>query len=303
MRIFVAGATGYIGQAVVRELVAAGHAVTGLARSAAKAKTVAALGATARAGDLTDPAGLAAAAADHDVLIHVANFYGEDRPVVDRAATFALIDGARATAAPRHVIYTSGVWTLGNTGAIPAGEDAPTDRAPTVSTHRVSLERDVVAAAGGDLATTVVRPGDVYGGREGVASWLADWLPGAAGRSGIVHIGDGTNRWSLIERGDLARFYRRVVERRAEGMLHAVEDESVRVADLAAALSRASGLPVSSWPEAEARAALGAPMTEALLLDQVVAMPRARALLGWRPERPPFLRAVDAIWAQHRARD
>lgn len=99
MRIFVAGATGYIGQAVVRELVAAGHAVTGLARNAAKAEAVAALGAAARAGDLTDPGGLAAAAADHDVLIHVANFYGDDRPAVDRAATLALIDGARAAAA------------------------------------------------------------------------------------------------------------------------------------------------------------------------------------------------------------
>jgi len=298
VRIFVAGATGYIGQAVVRELVAAGHAVTGLARSAAKAEAVAALGAAARAGDLGDPGGLAAAAADHDVLIHVANVYGDDRPAVDRAATLALIDGARAAAAPRHVIYTSGVWTLGNTGEVPAGEDAPTDRAPAVSRHRVVLEKDVVAAGGGDFVTTVIRPGDVYGGPEGVAAWLTNWLPGAAGRPGIVHIGDGRNRWALIERGDLARFYRRVVERRAGGMLHAVEDAAVPVADLAAALARVSGLPISSWAVEEARAKLGAGMVEALLLDQVVAMPRAREVLGWRPEHRPFVESVADVWAE-----
>jgi nucleoside-diphosphate-sugar epimerase len=301
VRVFVAGATGYVGAAVVSELVAAGHLVTGLSRSPAKAAEVAALGARPHAGDLDDPASYAGVAGDHDALVHVASITGPDRAARDRAAIFAMIDAARATSAPRMVVYTSGVWTLGSTGDTPATEDAPTDHPARLSVHRVALERDVIAAAGGALATAVLRPGDVYGGREGVASWLAQWLPESAGRAGIVHLGDGRNRWPLVHRLDLGRFYRLVLERRAGGILHAVEDVAVPVVELARALGRVAGLQVSSWSPAEAELKLGPGYVEALLLDQVIAAPRARALLGWRPERPPFLEAVAEVWADRLA--
>jgi nucleoside-diphosphate-sugar epimerase len=296
MKVFVLGATGYIGSAVAGALARAGHAVTGLARSPAKAEALRAAGYSAVVGDIDAPQGFAAAAAAHDTILHVAAVTGEGRAARDRAVTLALVDAARATGQPRHVIYTSGTYSLGDTGGVAAGEDWPATRPAARSRERVLLEREVLAAAGGDLVTTVVRPADVYGGREGVVSWLARWLPEAAGRKGIVHVGEGTNRWPVVALADLARLYALLVERRVGGMLHAAEEEAVPVVEIAAALARASGLAVSIWAPEEAAGPLG-DMVEALLLDQIMASPRSLALLGWRAEGR-FLHDAAQAWAE-----
>lgn len=297
MRIFVAGATGYLGSGLVRAALAAGHQVTGLARTPEAAAKLRAAGAAVHDGDLTRPDSLRGLAEEHDALVHAAAVpKGPDRPAVDRAATFALIDAARATGAPRSVIYTSGIWTLGATNGVPAGEDASVDHPADVSMFRPALERDVMTATGGGLACAVVRPGMVYGGTDGVIHALASWFPEEAGRAGeIVTIDEGANRWPVIHVDDLARLYLLIAERRARGMFHVVEPEPVRVSDIATRLAALSDRKLSSWPLAEARAKLG-PIAVAYALDQHVIAPRTERELGWRPGRRFD---VASAWREH----
>jgi nucleoside-diphosphate-sugar epimerase len=274
MRFFVAGATGYLGSSLVRAAVAAGHDVTALARSPGAAEGARALGATPAAGDLARLETLRAAAAGHDVFVHAAAPSGPDRPAVDRAAMLALLE----VAGGRTTIYTSGTWTLGATGDGPAAEDAPADHPPRISAFRPELEREVVAAGG-----VVLRPGNVYGGRGGVAAWLARWLPEESGRPDhIVLLGDGAYRWPVVHLDDLSRLYLLVAERAARGLFHAVEPEPVRVDRVASRLAELAGRPVWSWPVADAAHALG-DVAHAMTLDQHLVAPRAERELGWRP--------------------
>src|SRR6478735_2346676 len=217
MRVLVTGGSGYVGGAVVRALVGHGHKVTGLTRSPAAQKTLAALNAHARPGDLAQPASLRRAADGHEVLIHAASF---PSPEVDRAAIFALIDAAVASGEPRVVIYTSGVWTLGEGGG---HEDTPADHPARKSQHRPALELDVLAAATANVATAVIRPGMVYGGREGIAHLLCDVI----GDGAPTYIGEGRNRWTPVHRADVGELYRLVAEKQGRGIYHAAEPEAV----------------------------------------------------------------------------
>ena len=291
MRIFLAGATGYLGKAITSTLIAAGHQVTALVRGARNVDPAAR---TLR-GDLTDPASFAEVGRDHDVLIHVASLSGPDRPAQDRRAIETLVETARRAREPRAVIYTSGVWVLGH-GA--ADESTVTDHPAAVSAFRAQLERDLVAASDDTVAVAVLRPGIVYGGDEGAGAWLARWLPEESGHEGSIVYIDGDVRWSVVHLDDVASFYRRVVERRASGVLHAVEPEPIRVVEAARRLAEVAGRPLFVWPRADAAAKLGAGLAEALTLDQVVSGPRAAEVLGWKPARPPFMEAIESTWRE-----
>jgi nucleoside-diphosphate-sugar epimerase len=293
MRVLVTGGSGYVGSAVVRALVAAGHKVTGLTRSSEAQKKLAALDAHARPGDITQPASLVRAADGHEVLIHAAAISGVHRAEVDRAAIFALIEAARQSGEPRVVIYTSGYWTLGEGGG---HEDAPTDHPAIVSAHRPQLEKDVLAAGDEKVVTAVIRPGMIYGGQEGIVGFLCDYIAGAAGQPGVpTFIGDGRNRWTPVHRDDTAALYRLVVEKRARGIFHAVEPEAMPVGDIARRLHGAGAPAPRSWPRAEAETKLGA-YAEAFSLD-IVGIARRSWDLGWRPEHR-FAVEVSTTWKE-----
>ncbi len=282
MRVFVTGATGYVGSAVVRELVDAGHVVTGLSRSAEKDAEVRRLGATPARGRLGALASLAPALASHDAFVHAAVDYGLG-PAADREAIEALLEAARESRRAAAVVYTSGVWVLGATGTA-AGEDAPTDRPTPAVAWRPSHERAVLDAATAEIATSVVRPGIVYGERRGLVS---PWFEQAQREGAATIVGDGRNRWAFVHREDLARLYRLVVEARARGVFHGVDGASPVLSDAARAASAAAGRgAVRTLPLEEARRQMG-PMADALAMDQVVAAPRS-ASLGWKPHHPPF---------------
>jgi len=286
MRIFLTGATGYIGSAVLDALVRGGHEVTAIVRDNEKAARVSARGGRPVVGTLTDPASYRAAADAQDGYIHTAlDTTGSRAESVDQLTIDTLIAAGKrprtagaATPATRFLIYTSAVWVLGRTTE-PADEQTP----PQPIAHslwRHQHEEYVLKAATPTFRTIAIRPGVVYGGGQGI---VGDLFKSAA--NGLVRvIGDGNNHWPLIYDRDLADVYLRLATRDdAAGVYHANDEGDERVNDIVAAIS--PYLPmrpdVRHVPIEEARHKMGA-YADALSLDQVVRSPRVRAL-GWSP--------------------
>jgi nucleoside-diphosphate-sugar epimerase len=286
MRIFLTGATGYIGSAVLDALVRAGHDVTALVRNNEKARRVAKRGARPVIGNLGEPESYRASAEAQDGYIHTAFDAASGRgPATERAALETIIEAAKrprtagSTAPPaRFIIYTSAAWVLGRTPE-PVSEEAPVNPIAHVS-WRPDIEDLVVGAASERLRTIVVRPGVVYGSGAGLVS---DLFKSAA--NGLVRVvGDGNNHWPLVYDRDLADLYARLVAREdAAGVYHANDEGDERVNEIVSAIK--PHVPVKPdvrhVPIEEARAKMGS-FADALSLDQIVRSPRARAL-GWTP--------------------
>lgn len=280
MNVFLTGATGYIGSAVLEGLLRGGHQVTAMVRDPEKAERLAERGAIAVLGEMELVRTYAERAAACDVVVHAAAEASPRRVEKDRLAIDTLVAALKRGSgrSPRAFIYTSGVWVLGNTSR-PAAEDAALAPA-AMSAWRVPHEELVLAAAGDGLRTIVIRPGIVYGGTTGIVSDLIK-----DGLNGLIRvIGPGTNRWSCVYDRDLADLYLRLVEAPdASGIYHANDEADERVSDIADAI--AAQVPmrpdVRHVPIAEARSKLG-DYADALALDQRMRSPRARAL-GWAP--------------------
>lgn len=280
MRIFLTGATGYIGRAVLEGLVRGGHHVTGLVRNNERAAFVAAAGGQPLIGDLARPESYRQAAEEHDGIIH-AGFDSRAGVDTDRVAIDTLAAAGRKAAArgtDAFLIYTSGCWILGAT-AEPATESSILDPAPH-TTYRPVHEQAVLQAAGEGLRTVIVRPGIVYGGTGGI---VGDLFRDAI--NGIVRvIGSGENHWPLVYDRDVADLYSRLVLRQdASGVFHANDEGDERVNDIVEAIvAHVPNDPsVRHVPLEEAKAKLGL-YAVALTLDQTMRSPRARAL-GWAP--------------------
>jgi nucleoside-diphosphate-sugar epimerase len=295
MKVFVTGGTGYIGSAVVQHLVQGGHTVTGLVRPG-REPGLTRLGAKALAGDVRVPGSYAALAAEHDALVHLAFNYGPDAAAADSIAVETLLAAALRAKAPRSVVYTSGVLVLGKAGTTPAYEGAST-AAAFFNTWRPGHERLVLEANSAMVATAVIRPGWVYGGNGGL---IAGYFETALDEGAAAYVGDGRNRMPLVHRDDVAELYRLVVAQRAIGIFHSIEEGSGRIAEYAAAASRAAnkGGATRSIPLEEATKTLG-PFAEAMCLDQWVGSRRAQTL-GWKA-RPPFLQIAPEAFAEWRA--
>jgi nucleoside-diphosphate-sugar epimerase len=281
MRIFLTGATGYVGSAVLDALLRAGHDVTALVRDPEKAERVSRRGVHPVVGDLAKPASYATAAEGADAIVHTAYDHSKRLQKVDRQA----IDTLLATAARRasagqsaSFVYTSGVWVLGDSPT-PADENTPVQPTPLVA-WRPDHEQLVLDAGKDGVRTVIVRPGIVYGGARGI---IGDMLKDAA--NGLVRVvGDGKNRWPCVYDRDLADLYVRVATMPdATGIFHANDEGDERVNDIVEAIARHAKMKpdVRHVPIAEARSKMG-PYADALALNQVVRSPRARAL-GWAP--------------------
>jgi nucleoside-diphosphate-sugar epimerase len=297
MRIFLTGATGFIGQAVVRELVTAGHEVTGLVRNEEKAAVLAGLGARGVVGDLKDPGSYREIASDQDALIHTAFEYSAETVDADRKAIGTLI-AAAVDGKVQVLVYTSGIWVLGTTGDTPAFEDATTEHPSALVSWRPAHEKMVIAAANDHLATAVLRPGMVYGGS---GSLIASYFDSAEKHGASQYVGNGRNRIPMVHLEDLARFYRAVVEHRGRGIFHAVDGNAVQLADVAQAASEAAGKggETQSIPLDEARQKMG-PIVDALILDQVIESGR-NVEIGWQPRHESFLAAAGTAYQEWKA--
>jgi nucleoside-diphosphate-sugar epimerase len=280
MRIFLTGATGYIGSAVLDALLRASHQVTALVRTPQAADAVAARSAVPILGDLKTVKSYRQAAEGFDAYIHTAAESTVRREEVDSRALEVLLGSASASAAHRNTafVYTSGLWVLGS-DAQPLAETAQPNPGQLLG-WRIAHEQLVLQAACGHLRTAVIRPGIVYGGSRGIVS---DLLKNAV--NGLIRvIGTGENHWPLVYDRDLADLYVRVAARSdASGIFHANDEADETVNTIVSGIVNHCSMPpdVRHVPLDEARKKLGA-YADALALDQKARSARARAL-GWSP--------------------
>jgi nucleoside-diphosphate-sugar epimerase len=298
MRIFLTGATGYIGTAVLDALVRAGHDVTAMVRDPEKAEHVSRRGVHPVIGELGRPACYADAAAAAEAVVHTALEHSKTAIATDRQAIDTLLAAAarrEASGQSAVLVYTSGVWVLGDTQG-QATESAPLNPPPLVA-WRPDHERLVIAAERPNVRTAVVRPGIVYGGARGI---IGDLLKDAG--NGLVRIvGEGKNHWPCIYDRDLADLYLRIVSNpAATGIFHANDEADERVEDIVEAIAEHTKMrpDVRRVPIEEARAKMG-PYADALALDQIVRSPRARAL-GWAPTLHSVSRNVARLMEEFR---
>jgi len=284
MRVFLTGATGYIGSAVAEALRAAGHEVMGLARSDAAARRLASVGVQAVRGNLTDPAGVASAARSADGVIHTASTNDAQAGAVDAALADALLAALRGSGKP--FLYTSGIWGYGDTGGRVLDETSPRTPAPLVA-WRAAVERRVIEAGHDSIRTVVIQPAIVYGRGGGIPAML---VRSAREEGAARYVGSGENRWPTVHVDDLADLYVRALTGAPPGTMLLAANQAHPVKEIARAASEGAGAGgrTVSWPLDQARQELG-PFADALVLDQQVSAKRAEALLGWRPGRPEVL--------------
>jgi nucleoside-diphosphate-sugar epimerase len=280
MRVFVTGASGFIGTAVVKELLEHGHTVLGLARSEEAAAHIAALGATVLRGSLEDHASLQRGAAEADGVIHLGfnhdfSKFGENC-ALDRRAIEAI--GAALEGSERLLLTTSGLSNLAP-GQLATEATAP--KPVSSSFPRASEDVTGQLVARGVCASVVRLAPSVHGmGDHGFVPMLA----GIARSTGFsAYIGDGASRWPAVHRFDAARLYRLALEHGAGGMrYHAVAEEGVPFHDIAAAIGDSLGLPVRSVAPADA-AAHFTWFAVFAAMDAPASNEETQRVLGWAP--------------------
>ena len=285
MRVFVTGATGSIGSALVSELIGAGHQVLGLCRSEAKAPALAAAGAEVHRGSLDDLDGLKAGAAAADGVIHLAFNHDFSTYMAncqdDRRVIEAL--GAALAGSERPLIVTGGI--------IGATEDGPA--ASSAEVPRAASEEAALALAAGGLNASVVRLPQVH---DPVVQGLVTPIIMMAREKGVMaYIGEGANRWPAAHISDVARLYRLAIEKAAPGARwHAVGEEGVAMRDIAETIGRRLKLPVKSIAQEEAGDYFGW-LGMFAGRDMPASSVLTRQKLGWEPTGPGLIADLERL--------
>ena len=292
MRVFVTGATGFIGSAIVQELLDAGHQVTGLVRSEESARQLAALGAQAHRGTLDDLNSLKQGVAASDGVIHTAFIHDfskfKENCEIDRRAIEAM--GSVLAGSDRPFVVTSGTGLL-NLGRLATEADKPTADPNTIP--RVASEEAAAAVATRGVNISVVRlPPSVHGQDDHA---FVPMLIELAREKGVAaYIGEGLNRWPGVHRLDAAHLYRLVLEKEVAGsVFHGVADEGVPFRDIAGIIGERLNLPVVSKSPDEAAAHFGW-FAHFAALDSPASSAQTRALLGWQPNQAGLLADLDS---------
>lgn len=290
MRIFMTGASGWIGSAVVPELLGAGHQVVGLARSDGSAAALEAAGVEVRRGSLDDLDSLHAGAADADGVVHLGYNHDfsrmEDAAQTDRAAVTAFGRALAGTGRPL-------VIASGTVGLAPGGVGTENDRPDPAVHPRIASADAALALAEHGVRSGVVRFAPTVHG-DGDHGFVATLVACAREHGRSPYIGDGLNRWPAVHRYDAARLVRLVVEGAPAGTVaHAVAEEGVETRVIAEAIGRHLGVPVVSVDEDEALAHFGW-LARFFGADAPASNAITRDLLGWTPTGPSLLEDLDA---------
>jgi nucleoside-diphosphate-sugar epimerase len=278
MRVFVTGGSGFIGSAVVPELLDHGHQVVGLARSDSSAAALRAAGAEVRRGDLVDLAALRAGAAEADAVVHLAfihDDFSDMAPALaaDRAAIETFVDALAGTGKALAVAGgTLGLTGDGRTATEADGLDGP--RHPRAAHADLVLRTDGVRGSVVRLSPTVHGAGD--------HGFVAALVGVARERGHSGYAGDGSGRWNAVHRSDAARVFRLAIESAPAGsVLHAVGEEAVTHREIAELIGAGLGVPVG--PAEVGEMSWIGPM---FALDAPASSARTRELLGWEPTGP-----------------
>ncbi len=289
MRIFVTGASGFIGSAVVPELLSAGHEVIGLARSDAAAAALSAAGATVHRGSLDDPESLRSGAAASDGVIHLAYNHDFSQPAAaaqtDRQAIGTM--GEALAGSDRPLVIASGLLGIAS-GRAATELDRPDPAVhPRAAAAQVAL--DLVTQG---VRSAVVRLAPTVHG-EGDPGFIAA-LIGIARQKGVSgYIGSGDNHWPAVHRLDAARLFRLTAEQAAPGsVLHGAAEEGVPIREIAEVIGRHLNLPVVSVPTEDADAHFGW-LGRFLAADMLASSALTRAQLGWQPTHPGLIADLD----------
>jgi nucleoside-diphosphate-sugar epimerase len=290
MQVFVTGASGWIGTGLVHELIGAGHAVVGLARSDASAARLAAIRASALRGDLDDPDSLRRGAAAADAVVHLANKHdwadpaGNDR--TERVAVQAMLDALAGSGKP--FVIANGLSGIAEGRVVFETDASP---AVGVDSDRGGSENLALESAARGIRSMTVRFAPTVHGR---GDWgFVSWLVEAARKQGVSgYIGDGSALWSAVHLGDAARLIRLGMENAPAGTrMHAVAEQGIATRTIAEALGAVLDLPVRSIDAADAGAHFG---VVGHFFGQTVAgsSERTRALLSWEPCGPGLIEEI-----------
>lgn len=291
MRVFVTGGSGFVGTAIVEDLIRAGHSVLALARSEQSAAQLRSAGAVVHAGDLADLDSLRRGALEADAVIHAAFQLdladwakgGE----LDRRAIEAI--GGAIAGSKRLLVVSSGAFAIDTTGL---GSDAEaTEETGALTGHPRVTETAAAEAAARGARVAVVRLGVVHG--DGDRHFIPALVAVARAKGRSAYVGDGAQRWPVVHLRDAAEAYRLVLERGAPGArYHAIAEGGIRVRDIAGVIARKLDVPLVSQSPEEAAAHFG-PLSLFVGTDRPTSSVRTREELGWSPRHPGLLEDLE----------
>jgi nucleoside-diphosphate-sugar epimerase len=285
MRVFITGATGFIGSALVRELIGAGHQVLGLSRTDAGAQALTAAGAEVQRGDLADLDSLRSGAAASDAVVHLAFIHDftkfQENCAIDKTAIETL--GAVLAGSNRPLIATSGLALL-TQGRLAVESDPPVPVSPA---YPRASEHSAAAFQDQGVRVIVVRLPQVH---DTTKAGLVTYTIQAARQAGAaVYVGEGNTRWAAVHVSDAAHLYRLALEKGSNGArYHAIAEEGVTARDIAETIGRGLDVPARSVTPEEAPTYFG-PLARFAQLDLTGSSARTRTELGWNPTGPTLL--------------
>ncbi len=293
MRVFVTGATGFIGSALVKDLLAAGHQVIGVYRSEEKGRALSAAGAEAHRGSIDDPETLKAGAARSDGVIHLAFNHDFSQFAANCETDRCVVEtlGAVLAGSDRPFIVTSGTALAKVPPGAPATEDAP--RLSSRDFPRAASEEATMAAGAKGVKASVVRLPQVHDPeRQGL---ISPWIAIAREKGVFAFVGDGENRWPAAHVSDVARLYRLAIEKAEHNAVYnAVAEEGVKARDIAETIGRRLKLPVKSLTPEEAGTYFGW-LAHFVSRDMPASSAQTRKKLGWNPTGPGLIADLERL--------